>query len=66
MLVMQTWGEHINIGCGAIFVNYDGINKHRSKIEDKAFIGSNANIVAPVHIGEGLYCCWFNNNKGCF
>lgn len=45
-------GEHINIGCGAIFVNYDGINKHRSKIEDKAFIGSNANIVAPVNIGE--------------
>ena len=45
-------GEHINIGCGAIFVNYDGINKHRSKIEDRAFIGSNANIVAPVHIGE--------------
>lgn len=45
-------GEHINIGCGAIFVNYDGINKHRSKIEDQAFIGSNANIVAPVHIGE--------------
>lgn len=45
-------GEHINIGCGAIFVNYDGINKHRSKIDDRAFIGSNANIVAPVHIGE--------------
>lgn len=45
-------GEHINIGCGAIFVNYDGVNKHRSKIEDGAFIGSNANIVAPVHIGE--------------
>lgn len=45
-------GEHINIGCGAIFVNYDGVNKHRSKIDDRAFIGSNANIVAPVHIGE--------------
>lgn len=45
-------GEHINIGCGAIFVNYDGINKHRSTIADGAFIGSNANIVAPVHIGE--------------
>lgn len=45
-------GEHINIGCGAIFVNYDGVNKHRSKIENGAFIGSNANIVAPVHIGE--------------
>ena len=45
-------GENINIGCGAIFVNYDGVNKHRSKVEDGAFIGSNSNIVSPVIIGE--------------
>ncbi|MDO5017986.1 MAG: bifunctional UDP-N-acetylglucosamine diphosphorylase/glucosamine-1-phosphate N-acetyltransferase GlmU [Lagierella massiliensis] len=45
-------GKNINIGCGVIFVNYDGYKKHRSKVEDRAFIGSNANIVAPVHIGE--------------
>ena len=44
-----------NIGCGVIFVNYDGKNKHRSVVEKGAFIGSNANIVAPVHIGEDAY-----------
>lgn len=48
-------GENINIGCGAIFVNYDGINKHRSVAEDGAFIGSNANIVAPVKICKDAF-----------
>lgn len=43
-------GSNINIGCGVVFVNYDGKYKHRSIIEDDAFIGSNANIVAPVHV----------------
>nr|WP_072537368.1 bifunctional UDP-N-acetylglucosamine diphosphorylase/glucosamine-1-phosphate N-acetyltransferase GlmU [Anaerococcus mediterraneensis] len=43
-------GENINVGCGVVFVNYDGKFKHRSIIEDGAFIGSNANIVAPVHV----------------
>lgn len=43
-------GKDINIGCGVVFVNYDGKYKHRSIIEDKAFIGSNANIVAPVKV----------------
>ncbi|WP_311481947.1 bifunctional UDP-N-acetylglucosamine diphosphorylase/glucosamine-1-phosphate N-acetyltransferase GlmU [uncultured Anaerococcus sp.] len=41
-------GKDINVGCGVVFVNYDGKFKHRSIIEDGAFIGSNANIVAPV------------------
>lgn len=43
-------GKDINIGCGVVFVNYDGKFKHRSVIEDGAFIGSNANIVAPVKV----------------
>ncbi len=43
-------GKNVNIGCGVIFVNYDGKNKHRSLVEDNAFIGSNANLVAPVRV----------------
>lgn len=50
-----TLGENINVGCGAIFVNYDGVNKHHSEIEDGAFIGSNANIVSPVHVGKDAF-----------
>lgn len=48
-------GKDINIGCGVIFVNYDGKFKHRSIIKDKAFIGSNSNIVAPVTVHEEGY-----------
>lgn len=46
-------GENVNIGCGAITVNYDGFNKHRTIIQNNAFIGCNANLIAPVTIGEG-------------
>lgn len=48
-------GEGINIGCGVVFVNYDGWEKHRSKVGDGAFIGCNVNIVSPVNIGAGSY-----------
>ena len=48
-------GSGINIGCGVVFVNYDGKVKHRSKVEDGAFIGCNVNIVSPVTVGEGAY-----------
>ena len=48
-------GKNINVGCGVIFVNYDGKFKHRSTIEDGAFIGSNANIVAPVLVEKEGY-----------
>ncbi len=48
-------GKDINVGCGVIFVNYDGKFKHRSIVEDGAFIGSNSNIVAPVHIEKEGY-----------
>ena len=48
-------GSGINIGCGVIFVNYDGKFKHRSIVGDDAFIGSNSNIVAPVNIEKDAY-----------
>jgi bifunctional UDP-N-acetylglucosamine pyrophosphorylase/glucosamine-1-phosphate N-acetyltransferase len=46
-------GRDVNIGCGTITCNYDGRHKHRTVIGDRAFIGSNTNLVAPVTIGEG-------------
>lgn len=48
-------GAGINIGCGTVTVNYDGKQKHRTVIEDYAFIGCNANLVAPVQVGGGAY-----------
>ncbi len=48
-------GRDINLGCGVVFVNYDGKVKNRSVVEDHAFIGCNCNLVAPVHIGQNAY-----------
>lgn len=48
-------GEASNIGAGTITCNYDGYRKHRTKIGDKAFIGSNTALVAPVEIGSGAF-----------
>ncbi len=48
-------GANVNIGCGAITVNYDGFNKNLTEIGDDAFIGSNVNLIAPVRIGNGAY-----------
>ncbi len=48
-------GEGINIGCGTITVNYDGFKKHRTTVEDRAFIGCNSNLIAPVSIGKEAY-----------
>ena len=48
-------GENVNLGCGVVFVNYDGTNKYRSTVGDGAFIGCNSNLVSPVHVGEGAY-----------
>ena len=45
-------GKKCNIGCGTITCNYDGKNKHKTKIGDNCFIGSNVNLVAPVNIGD--------------
>jgi bifunctional UDP-N-acetylglucosamine pyrophosphorylase/glucosamine-1-phosphate N-acetyltransferase len=48
-------GEDVNIGCGVVFVNYDGKNKHRSVVKDGSFVGCNVNLVSPVTVGEGAY-----------
>jgi len=48
-----TVGNDVNIGAGTITCNYDGINKHRTIIEDYSFIGSNTSLVAPVTIMTG-------------
>jgi bifunctional UDP-N-acetylglucosamine pyrophosphorylase/glucosamine-1-phosphate N-acetyltransferase len=46
-------GRNVNVGAGTITCNYDGANKHRTIIEDDAFIGSDTQLVAPVTIGAG-------------
>lgn len=48
-------GRQCNIGCGVIFVNYDGKTKHHSAVGDNVFVGCNSNIVSPVTIGSGVY-----------
>ena len=46
-------GERVNIGAGVVTVNYDGTAKHRTRVDDDAFIGSDSMLVAPITIGEG-------------
>ena len=46
-------GQRVNIGAGTITCNYDGVNKHRTVIEDDVFIGSDTQLVAPVRVGKG-------------
>ena len=48
-------GPRANIGAGTITCNYDGHQKHPTRIEAGAFVGSNATLVAPVTVGEGAY-----------
>ncbi|AUS07534.1 bifunctional UDP-N-acetylglucosamine diphosphorylase/glucosamine-1-phosphate N-acetyltransferase GlmU [Laceyella sacchari] len=48
-------GEGVNVGCGVVTVNYDGVRKHKTVIEDGAFIGCNVNLVAPVRVEKGAY-----------
>ena len=45
-------GARVNVGAGTITCNYDGVNKHRTVIEDDAFIGSDTQLVAPVRVGQ--------------
>ena len=45
-------GRNVNIGCGTITCNYDGVNKHRTVIGDDVFIGSDVQLVAPVSVGR--------------
>lgn len=49
----STVGRDVNIGAGTITCNYDGANKHRTVIGDRAFIGSDTQLVAPVTVGVG-------------
>jgi bifunctional UDP-N-acetylglucosamine pyrophosphorylase/glucosamine-1-phosphate N-acetyltransferase len=46
-------GREVNIGAGTITCNYDGINKHKTVIGDRAFIGSDSQLVAPISVGAG-------------
>lgn len=48
-------GENVNIGCGVVFVNYDGKKKYKSIVGDNAFVGSNSNLVAPVTVEEDTF-----------
>ena len=48
-------GRDVNIGCGVITVNYDGVNKNKTIIGDNAFIGSNANLIAPVNVSDSAF-----------
>lgn len=63
----NTWASHLsyigdasvgadcNFGCGTVTVNFDRKEKHRTTVGDKAFIGCNSALVAPVKLGEGAY-----------
>ena len=48
-------GRNVNIGCGVVFVNYDGQKKHRTIVGDNCFIGCNVNLVAPVEVKADSY-----------
>ena len=48
-----TLGKNVNIGCGTITCNYDGVNKYQTTIEDDVFVGSDTQFIAPVTIGRG-------------
>lgn len=48
-------GHDVNIGCGVVFVNYNGKEKFRTTVGDNAFVGSNSNLVAPVNVESWGY-----------
>ena len=48
-------GQNTNIGCGVIFVNYDGKHKHKTTVGKNCFVGCNTNLVAPVTIGDNCF-----------
>ena len=48
-------GKECNVGCGAIFVNYNGKEKNKTIVGDNVFIGSNCNVIAPVKISSNSY-----------
>jgi len=48
-------GENVNIGAGAIFCNYDGVNKHKTIVGNNVFVGSNSVLVAPVTLADNTF-----------
>lgn len=48
-------GSNVNIGCGAVFCNYDGRKKSKTVVGDDVFIGANCNLIAPLSIGRGAF-----------
>jgi len=48
-------GRNVNLGCGVVVVNYDGENKHKTIVEDNAFIGCNVNLVSPVTVHKNAF-----------
>jgi bifunctional UDP-N-acetylglucosamine pyrophosphorylase/glucosamine-1-phosphate N-acetyltransferase len=48
-------GAGVNVGAGTITCNYDGVNKHKTVLEDGVFIGSDSQLVAPIRVGKGAY-----------
>lgn len=49
--------ENCNVGCGVVFCNYNGWEKNKIFVEKNTFIGSNVNLIAPLHIAAGSYIC---------
>lgn len=48
-------GSNVNVGCGVVFVNYNGREKFKTIVGDHAFLGSNSNLVAPVEVKDWGY-----------
>ena len=48
-------GKRVNVGCGVVFVNYDGKHKSHTRVGNGAFLGSNCNLIAPVRVGDGCF-----------
>lgn len=48
-------GAGASFGCGSIVVNYDGVAKHRTRVGERAFVGCNANLIAPLELAEDTY-----------
>ncbi len=50
-------GKNVNVGCGVVFVNYNGRVKNKSTVGDGSFIGSSVNLIAPVNVGKRAFVC---------
>lgn len=50
-------GKRVNLGCGVVFANYDGKQKHKTIVGDDVFVGCNCNLIAPLQIENNCYIC---------